>query len=366
MSQRLSPTMLRYFGRQFALNVVWALGVLWSVIWLFETLELLRRASKRQTAGLSDVLHMSFYKLPQVGQELFPFAILFAALFTFWRLTRSQELVVARTAGLSVWQFLLPALSAAIFIGILRVALVNPAGAVLIARYEQMEQRYLEGRASLIDLSSAGLWLRQADDDSQIIINARKVYPAERRLEAVTIYMLGADDQLNGRIDAPEARLIGRTWLVDEGWLNQPGHDPAPIRRYKVETGVTLDTIEDSFSGPDTLGFWALPAFIDTLEASGFSAIRFRVHYQTLLAQPLLFAGIVLIAAAFGLRQQRRGGILLLIGGGVMTGFAIFFLSDLVTALATSETIPVAMAAWLPAGLALAGGAGALLFLEDG
>ena len=63
--------------------------------------------------------------LTQVVQQAFPFVMLFSAMYTFSRLTRSQELVVARAVGVSVWQFLTPAVL---------VALVGtrPAGSVSV------------------------------------------------------------------------------------------------------------------------------------------------------------------------------------------------------------------------------------------
>jgi lipopolysaccharide export system permease protein len=87
---------------------------------------------------------------------------------------------------------------------------------------------------------------------------------------------------------------------------------------------------------------------------------------MALLADPFLYSGLVLIAAAAGLRQTRRGGTLYVIATGIVAAFALFFLGNVVRALGESETIPIALAAWTPAGLSLLGGVGALLYLEDG
>ena len=75
---------------------------------------------------------------------------------------------------------------------------------------------------------------------------------------------------------------------------------------------------------------------------------------------------MVLIAATFSLRMQRRGGAALMIAGGVATAFLLFFLSDIVFALGLSATVPVPLAAWTPAGIAMLMGSTLLLHLEDG
>ena len=85
-----------------------------------------------------------------------------------------------------------------------------------------------------------------------------------------------------------------------------------------------------------------------------------------MLAQPVLLAAMVLFAATFSLRHTRRGGSLVMIGAGVLTGFILFVLNDVMLALGLAETIPVAMAAWLPAGISLLIGTSLLLHLEDG
>lgn len=103
------------------------------VVYLFDTIELLRRAAKVEGLPVSLVLQMGLFKLPDVGQQIFPFAVLFSALFTFWQLTRRSELVVVRAAGLSVWQFMMPLAFAAFLIGTVQMMVVNPVGALLIA-----------------------------------------------------------------------------------------------------------------------------------------------------------------------------------------------------------------------------------------
>jgi lipopolysaccharide export system permease protein len=51
---------------------------------------------------------------------------------------------------------------------------------------------------------------------------------------------------------------------------------------------------------------------------------------------------------------------------GVLTGFLLFVLNDVVTALGLAETIPVPLAAWTPAAISLAVATSGLFYLEDG
>jgi lipopolysaccharide export system permease protein len=182
----------------------------------------------------------------------------------------------------------------------------------------------------------------------------------------VMILFLGNNDALDKRIDAREAHLVSGEWRVLDGTEWQPGKPLVPFEQTAVPTNLTARKIQDSFASPETMSFWELPSFITLLESSGFPAQRHRLYFDTLLARPLLFAAMVLIAASFSLRMQRRGGTTLMIIGGIASGFALYFLSDVTFALGLSATIPLSLAAWAPAGVSLLLGASLLLHLEDG
>jgi lipopolysaccharide export system permease protein len=150
-----------------------------------------------------------------------------------------------------------------------------------------------------------------------------------------------------------------------------PGADGAlaPVAQQEtmtVETNLSASQIVDSFSPPETISFWALPGFIDTLEAAGFSAARHRLHWHAQLAQPLLFGAMVLIGAAFSMRPARLGGLGVMALWAVVTGFAFFFITDVAKALGASGAAPIALAAWAPPAAAALFAAGLLLHLEDG
>jgi len=182
----------------------------------------------------------------------------------------------------------------------------------------------------------------------------------------VTIFQFEEDDRFVRRIDADSARLEEGYWAIEKAVMTAPDEPARFHDRFRLPTSLTLAQIQDSFAAPETLSFWALPAFIEVLERSGFSAIKHRIHFYSLLAGPLLLAAMVIIAASFSLRLTRRGGTGLLIVAGVLTGFVLYFLSDLVLALGLSGKIPPLLAAWTPAGISALAGIALLFHLEDG
>ena len=103
---RLSPTLTKYIARQYLFWFGSIFFAIVAIILLATIVDLLDRlATKDVSLGIP--IGMALLKLPYLSQEVMPFTILFAAMATFWRLTRSHELVVARAAGVSVWQWIL-------------------------------------------------------------------------------------------------------------------------------------------------------------------------------------------------------------------------------------------------------------------
>ncbi|MBM3532407.1 MAG: LPS export ABC transporter permease LptG [Alphaproteobacteria bacterium] len=363
---RLSRTLSVYVGRRFLYWFACVFLSLLALAFVFDLVELLRRVASRQQAGIGIVIQLALLKLPTMAQLLLPFAVLFATMMTFWQLTRSQELVVARAAGVSVWQFLLPALVAAALIGVFRTTLFNPVASVLTQRYEQIEAQIFRGRTSLLAVSESGLWLRQMSERGQAIIHAQGVSQQHMELIDATVFLYEGLDRYTGRIDAASARLEQGYWLLRDALVSMG--DRAPVREptMRIATDLTLETIQDSFAAPETMSFWELPAFIEVLERAGFSAARHRLHLHGLLAAPLMLAAMVLIAATFSLRLVRRGGTMAVAGAGIFVGFLVYFASDLIFALGLSGRLPVELAAWTPASISILLGLAMLLHLEDG
>ncbi len=158
-----------------------------SITFLLDYIELMRRGGTRPQATWDRLLEMAALKLPHTAQDVMPFAILFGTMLVFWRLTRSNELVVARASGVSVWGFLTPAILVAMLIGVVAVTLFNPISSAMEASYEKLDSRVLRDAADPLSISNAGLWLRQSNPTGgQILIHGERLAAPELSLRNVT------------------------------------------------------------------------------------------------------------------------------------------------------------------------------------
>lgn len=362
----VSRTFSFYVSRQFLLWVLATILILVAIVEIFDVLELFRRTAKNADTTTWTVITMALLKMSHLVERLVPFAVLFGAMFTFFRLNRYQELVVARASGVSAWQFLLPLLVLAFFIGVFQITVFNPFAAAMLLEYEKLEAQHIRGKSSLAAVSDEGLWLRQRTDQGHYILHAAEVFPSAMELREVIVFQMRDQDRFAGRIDAATARLVPGSWMLKDARINSLAGAPTVVSNHRLMTDLTPENINDSFAPPETLSFWSLPQFISVLEKAGFSALRHRLDWNSRLAQPFLLCAMVLIAATFSLRHVRRGGAMVLAAAGIGTGFLLFFMSDVIGALGASGSIPVILAAWSPAAICGLLGAAVLFHLEDG
>lgn len=357
--------LLRYFARQYFV-VLLAIGLmLLSLVYFLEIAELFRRASDKGDVTGALILWMGVTKLPETGQKLLPFVILFGAMATLWRLTRRQELVMARTAGLSVWQFSRPFLVVAFAIGTMNTFVFSPMAASLLSSYKRLETKYLQNTSTL-ELSGSGLWLRQAHEDGTMVVHAPTV-TAEPTLSAKNMMVLffGPNEDYRSRWDAESAELLPGEWRFYNVRIQSPGQAESTQPVVNLPTKLTISKIEDSLAQPESLSFWELPGYVHALENTGFSSTRHRQHYYELMAQPLLLVAMVLVAVVFMQRQTRSGNALLSLIASVGVGVFLFVLNNTILALGVTESLPTALAAWVVPVSASAFTISALLHLED-
>ena len=360
-----SSTLFRYLSRNFLINFAALISILIGIIFTFDVIELLRRASNRADVPFDVILTMSMMKLPYFAQILLPFAILFAAIYTCWKLNKMQEIVVIRSAGLSVWQFLSPMIVSSVLLGVLATTLVNPIASTFLSKYNQMEIVHFSKEDNLVTVSRTGIWLRQPTGAGYALIHAETLDQTEWRMTNVIVYFFDQNENFLKRLDCPLAYLKPGQWEFRDVLVNDRGgydHEETVA----VPTELTPNKIEDSFSDPDTISFWNIPEYISIMEETGVPTTRLHIYFQSLLARPFLFAAMVLLAATFSLRPTRFGGTGGLVVLGVTVGFVVFFLESMLNAFGFSMKIPAYLAAWSPATVSLLLGVNALLHLEDG
>jgi len=120
-------------------------------------------------------------------------------------LSRRHELVVARAAGVSAWQFVALAVVAAFVLGAVATTLYNPVS----ARSKHLEADMQGATLSALHQSNSGFWVREKSSDGAAIINAISSREQGAQLGGVSVYTFdnsAAISKIAPRRKAPPCR----------------------------------------------------------------------------------------------------------------------------------------------------------------
>jgi lipopolysaccharide export system permease protein len=358
-------TLARYFGLRFLSAVLVVFGGIFVLVALIDYIELTRRAGDIPNVSAALVAKTSLYRVPQVVERILPFCILIGAMSCYLNLSRRLELVVARSAGLSAWQFVTPALVVAFTLGIVATTVYNPISAILQERSKRFEAE-LFGQTTNAPRRGGSFWVSQRTDDGQTIINAAGSRAQGINLNGVSIFGFDVDGHFKQRIEARAAVLEPGVWRLRDARIYTLGVLPVDQAEYRLKTSLTPEQVRESFATPETVPFWELPQYIQIAEHAGLVAAGYKLQFQKLLARPFLLAAMVLLAAAVSLRFFRFGGVQKMVLSGVAAGFLLYVLSKVTEDLSKAELMNPVAAAWLPVLVGGVTGFSALLYQEDG
>ena len=356
-------TLTRYLAIRFALTIGAVFGTIVAIIYLVDFVEMLRRASGISQAPATLIAYLCLLRVPAVSEQVLPFAVLAGCMFAFVNLSRRLELVVARAAGVSVWQFLTPPALVVLAIGVFSVAIYNPLSAAAKDEADRIETDLFRGGRNVTDTS---IWIRQRSVDGQSILRAEQSSDRGSRLSTVSVFVFRPDGSFQERVDALTATLKPGFWELKDARVSAPEEEPQIHETYLLATYLSPEQVTQSFVAPDAVSFWRLPDTAFRTEQAGLDANRYRLRHQTLLARPLMLLAMLLIAASVSLRFFRFGGVARTVAGGVMAGFVLYVATKLVGDLGGAGLLSAPAAAWTPAILGSLLGTLALLNQEDG
>jgi lipopolysaccharide export system permease protein len=364
-------TLIRYIARRFLWTTTMVFMIFFGVLLLIDVIDQLRRFSD-DGVGLGGALILSALNVPTTLYSILPLIMIIAGITLFLGLARTSELVIVRASGQSGLRFLATPVITALALGVLAVMILNPIVASTTKEYDRILAQLAHGKGNVLSITEDGLWLRQGAGERQTVIRASRSNQDATELFDATFMTFDDDGNPLGRIEADEARLDRGFWRLSgtKSWdlskANPELEAEVSAGDVIIETDLTRDAIRDGFGTPMEIPLWDLPRYIEGLEKAGFSARLHRVWFQMQLAEPLLLASMVLLAAGFTMRHARFGNTGTMVLLALLGGFAIFFLRNFAQVLGDNGQIPVLMAAWIPPLAATMAATGLLLHLEDG
>lgn len=355
-----------YFSKVFLLWILIVMGVSLFIISLVEFAEYSRRLVGGTAVPMGEIVSLIILKLPQHIQLILPFIIFIAAIITFSRLNRTNEITIVRNLGMAIRQIIAGFSLIIVMTFLIFIVIIDPISSILTQKQNEMENRAFSERNVTISIFDDGVWLRENTDTRQSIIKLETVDLPTKSFQRVTFYNFSDAIGLDERLYAKRATIEDEEWILEDVMIFSLGKGATKIDSYRLKTYLTFQKILDSNLPPEFLSFWQLPDYIRLLEKSGLSAVRYSLRWHSILGSLGVFFAMIYLAGSFSLRPVRRGGTAMLVALAILSGLVFYFLNNVVLALGLAEKLPVLLAVWCPAIIIMLLSNTLILHLEEG
>ncbi len=272
-----------------------------------------------------EVMVYVVYSLPSRVYEYIPSAALIGCLTGLGSLATNSELIVVRSAGMSVgrvvWVVIKPALLV-ILVGLMIGEYVAPTT-------EQIAQsrRALAESGTGGFTSRRGLWNREGNH----FMHFNAVQP-NGVLHGVTLMKFNAERELQSLLFARRASYQANYWLleeVEETHLEGPRTRLVQTQTRRWDSSLTPDLLNIVIVKPEDLSLEGLDSYAGYLRAQGLDAGDYELAFWRKALQPFTILGLVLVAISFVFGPLRDSTMGFKIFTGVVVGICFRTAQDL-------------------------------------
>jgi LPS export ABC transporter permease LptF/LPS export ABC transporter permease LptG len=317
------------------------------------------------TISVRVVVNYYAYLLPQVIYLMLPLSILVATLVNFGLLTKTNQVIAIKSAGVSLYRLSIP---------VLAVAALLSGGMFLFAdrvlpETNQRQNSYrnqIKGKPAQTFFRPDHQWIFGT---SSRIYNYTFFDSDQNVFANLSVFEFDpATFRMTRRLQAARAvwEPSVHSWILENGWSRDINGDrDSNYTRFSVATFKELmeepGYFKKEVKPSEQMSAIELRHYIADLRQSGFDVVRLSVQFYRKFSYPLIAFVVALIGIPFSFTMGAKGA---LTGIALSIGIAIVYwsTSSLFEAMGNLSQLPPAMAAWSPD--ILFGLAGAYLLLR--
>lgn len=346
------PTLLdRYVIRTYLRLLVLSIGSLMVLFYVISTVDLSDRIGRNGVTTAMFVRYL-WHMTPEYLSYVFPLSILIAGLGTLGALTRTNELMVMRACGISLYRAAAPLLAMSGVWAVLLFAMGSDVQA-RSKRTATLLDDQIRGRESHTVSLTNPRWL--VGEDGRIyhfqVYEAASPRNAHRpTVHGLAIYETAkAPYRLVTHTTAERAALTDNVWRPATAWIQRfDANAGAEARRDVTGAPLTLPDVEEfrrvqGDASQMTLG--ELREYVRRFGESGYNIAEHEVGLHQKLAFPAVAIIMTLIAIPFGATTGRKGALYGIAIAFLLAG-AYFLVQTFFTAVGAAGIMPPALAAW--------------------
>lgn len=295
--------------------------------------------------GVTQALLFALLRLPQLSFETLPIAALIGSLLGLGALATNSEMIVMRTAGLSVTRLARMVAISGIVMMIFTALVAEFIGPPLDHFARTMRDEARAGHDSTSTGNAA--WVKDGD----VILHLDRVN-TEYNFGGVDLYRFNDDGTLNAIARAGNAGIDeSDRWILEnyretrfQGDGVQAVESSLAVESFEINSellGITLVK-------PVSLSVRGLASYVRYLKKNDLNAVRYETELWSRIAQTVTVIIMPVLALAFvfgSVRSSGAGGRLMI---GVLIGLAYFLASEMLANSGQVFNLNPAIVAWVP------------------
>ena len=344
--QVLDYYLLRNFIFYFTLLLIGFI-LLFEIFTFFDLLDDIARHRTTYIDVANYFRYLSYYLIYQLA----PLACLVSILITLGIMTKNNELVAFKAAGISLYRVALPLLLAGCIATVALVAFDESYLPYANRRAEELHSM-IKGLPPQTYLEPQRRWI--IGNDSKIY--NYQVYDTDRRLfGGLSVFELDPKTfALSRRVYATRATWEPEqgAWILESGWIRD--FQGGQVSNYAEFNVVELPELNEppayftrEVRQSSEMDWFELRNYIDRLRNSGFDVARLTVQLYKKLSFPLIAPVVILLAIPFSILVGSRGAV-----GGLALGVGLAIIywatAALFEAMGGVGQLPPVLSAWSP------------------
>ncbi|MFQ3306787.1 MAG: lipopolysaccharide export system permease protein [Candidatus Midichloriaceae bacterium] len=321
--------------------------IIFFIILLFDTLELIRSTSK-YSFQFRMIVKLALMKNYGSLEKIIPIIALISSALYFYIKNKSNEIMTAKSYGLSNANIIAPVIFVIVIFGILNITVFNPVGKMLLKKYQNYEAQNFKKQSSLVSVSKNGIWLKNKLDDKDVIISALRVSEAYKTLYDTNVFFFDKDFQFRERMIAKSIVFKKEELILRDVISINSKFQIKNIDKVILPIKISMSQIFGNLTSIEGISFFQLLEFIKLTEDSGVSATRYKLYFFKELFSPFFIMGMVFISYFFCSKLGEKKKFDVSIFYSILVGFSIYFFANFMHAIGESGKISIILSVIFP------------------
>jgi lipopolysaccharide export system permease protein len=321
--------------------------VFFLIIFLFDLLELLRITSK-YSLKFSMVAKLALMKNYSSMNQTIPMLVLVASLIFFYIKNKNNEIIAAKSIGMSAFGILLPVIVSTCIFGAANITMINPLGTMFLQKYQNYEAQKFKNQLSLVSVAKSGIWLKNKLEEEDVIIKALRVSQTLNTMYDTNIFFINQNGEMQRQIDAKSILFEDGAIIINDAFVIDKNFNISSVDKIVLPIHVSISQIFENLTSIETISFFQLLEFIKITQDSGLSTTRYVLYFLKEMLSPLFLISMVIISYFFCCRIAQRRKLDISPLFCIITGFLMYFITNFIHALGASGQISVILAALFP------------------